>query len=1467
MRSPAIQSYVAGKAAGWLSDKLGTEVSIEGFGIRYFLDLELKNISIKDAENNDFIRIENLTLDFLGFHYLKRQLKLESITLSGAEVGLYKKHLEGFNYNHLISAFNSKSDSLDDIDENQDIHLPALDLHCKKLRIENTRFIYENNTRRRRQGFDWNHLNLDIRHLVLSEIRMNHDTIFVMIDSLKTNDTSGFGVKKLSGNFFLSPQAFRGKDVVINTNYSDLHLDYNFAYSHWNDWNDFEKNVTIETNITHSKLNTSDIGYFSSSLRNMYNTLYFSGKAKGRIGHLNATDFIIRYGKGTHFMGNISISGLPDIEESFILADVKSLETNARDLNNLSLPVYDGQRLRMELPSQIENLGFIRMSGEFSGFYNDFVSKGLFNTGLGGFKTDIKLKYNPKEDIFEYTGDLTASSFDLGTFTGYAPNLGDVSLKTHIKGKGFSIKNARMKLEGSIDTIRYNNYAYRNILIDAHVSDKQFNGSLNVQDKNIDFHFKGLIDYTEEIPLFNFVSTLKSARLFDLNLRTFGDPNAVLSGKIDANFRGDKLDDILGKIRIDSLNLAETERSYLMKKAIIEARKTNDSNKRIDIYSDFIDAHIKGIFDFSKIASSSRQFVHNYIASFQASTEHLEKINENYNLKFSVLFKDTETLTDLFFPNLKISPLSSISGNFNTGKALLQLKGNADEIDYRGVKFKKWFLHSSTLKNIMTFSTGSNRIVFREEGETDSLNLGISDFSVYSNVSNNRISFIFKWDDQKKKRHNAGNIRGIANFIDYPETNLRFSGSSFTINDTTWTIPTTNSIDFDTLGIHFGHFILKAPSEEISLSGSLSKDTLSRFDMGLKNVNLSNFDMITALAGIDINGLVDGSISLNNIYQKPLVFSDLRIQNMELNHHKLGQASLRSNWDYSSDKIQIDIVSTITGEGYQYSPLDIKGNYFPENDSIHSNIILQNLDAGIIEPYMEGIISDIEGFASGNFKINGLITKPKIEGSLSVMRGQARADYLNTLYTYTGDVFISDEVINFKNFIFYDSLGNPAPLSGSIGHNYFNNFKLNLNLQPNNLFALNNTKTQNSVFYGSALVSGAVNIDGTDNNVLMDVNVETQEGTEINIPLNTTEDVSENNFVTFVNAEETNPDSPKKSGVNANVTGLKLNMDMRLNNKANITIFLPEQSGSIKARGNGDIKMNIDEEGNFDIDGEYVIRSGSLLIRLRGILNRMLDINQGSSITFDGNPYDAKINLTATYKLRTTLAGLDLPLDSTVLNVRTPVNCLVRLQDELMNPKISFGIYFPGVEEDIKNLIYSRLDTTDEVSMTKQFFSLLVLNNFSFQFNNQGIASSISTSSLSLISNQLSNWLSQISKDFDIGINYRPGNELSAEEVEVALSTQLFDNRVIIDGNIGYADRQKYSSQTSDIVGDVNVEIKITNDGQLRAKVFNRSNNVDLLNTTAPYTQGVGISYRRDFDNLRELFGIKKKKHPKQQKP
>jgi hypothetical protein len=221
------------------------------------------------------------------------------------------------------------------------------------------------------------------------------------------------------------------------------------------------------------------------------------------------------------------------------------------------------------------------------------------------------------------------------------------------------------------------------------------------------------------------------------------------------------------------------------------------------------------------------------------------------------------------------------------------------------------------------------------------------------------------------------------------------------------------------------------------------------------------------------------------------------------------------------------------------------------------------------------------------------------------------------------------------------------------------------------------------------------------------------------------------------------------------------------------------------------------------------------------------------------------------------------------------VECLMYLRGNLFQPEITFDISIPRADEVVKTSLNSIRSVQQEKD--RQFFSLIAINKFLPTGN--GVTDALANSATGtkstvseMISSQMSNWLSQLSDEFDIGLNYRPGDEISSDEVALAFSTQLFNDRLTVSTNLGYSMGSSTNQNPSQVIGDVNVEYKINKDGTFRVRGYNESNEFDVTRQgQSPYTQGVGVSYSEEFEKfgdikiIRKLKGLFRRKKKKEQ--
>ncbi|MBX2974350.1 MAG: translocation/assembly module TamB domain-containing protein, partial [Flavobacteriales bacterium] len=324
------------------------------------------------------------------------------------------------------------------------------------------------------------------------------------------------------------------------------------------------------------------------------------------------------------------------------------------------------------------------------------------------------------------------------------------------------------------------------------------------------------------------------------------------------------------------------------------------------------------------------------------------------------------------------------------------------------------------------------------------------------------------------------------------------------------------------------------------------------------------------------------------------------------------------------------------------------------------------------------------------------------------------------------------------------------------------------------------------------------------------------------------------------------------------LSGISLDLKTRVTPDARFELIFDPTIGDIMAgRGRGDIEMTVSQTGEFRMRGQVEVTEGDYLFTLRNVVNKKFEVVPGGRITWYGDPLDAQLDLQAQYRVRAPLYDIMFEKND-AYKKRVPVDVVMQLRDKLMNPEIGFDVRMPTVDDNIRTQVNSVMSTEQE--RNRQVFALIVLNRF---VQPQGLASNgapgaggnvMGTTGSELLSNQVSNWLSKLSDDFDLGVNYRPGNNITQDEMEVAMSTQLFNERLLLSTNVGVSYGAQ-STSNNNLIGDFQLEYLLTPEGRLRAKAFSVSNDRNLNRSDqAPTTQGVGVAYREEFSTLGELW-------------
>ena len=1454
LRDPWVQTLSARIASHYLSVRLHTEIRIGRFDLSIRRGLTMEDIVLRDQHQADIFSAHRLSIIPGRFSLSKKILNFRKVFIDKGLIQLLiHKGDTVLNLQFIIDYFTPKAT----LKPPDTIKGPKWHISANSIQLSSTRFhLQDENKPPVSPGMDYS--NIDVRNidLLVNGFQPDGDTINARIEQLSATERSGFSIHSMSGDFQVSPAFLKAHNLKLVTNHSDLDLTFDFLYDRWNDYTDFLNKVHIRASINPSYLDLQDIGTFAPVMYVMKDRFKLEGKIRGTVSNFSARDFRFAYGTETKFVGNIHAYGLPNVEETFVDMNIKDFSTNQEDIHSLNLPITDTNLI---LPAFLKNTGTYNLKGNFTGFYNDFVANAMLHTDVGDLKTDLTLRKQKGVKGLLYTGEADVTGLQLGKLFKSKELLGPITLRADLNGKGFTLSDAIVTMNVWIDSVSLNRYTYRHITLQGGLEDKKFNGRMNVDDQNLRLDFNGLVDVGDSLPAFNFDLQVNHAQLFTINLLK-RDSLEDLSAHVKVDFTGNSIDNIEGTIHVDSTRYREGVHKIRMDHLSLLTSRDSKNNKSYHLLSDFGDADISGNFYFRDMIPSLTSFITNYIASFELNDSLINRHpSTNQQINYVVRLKKTDPIMEVFAPHLRVAPNTSFEGYYNENEGTISLNGSSPDLSLYGNHFKGWFIKAQSRQENLNIQTGCSRFYVYRGEKSDSALIMMDSLHLVSNLHHDSIFYDIFWNMGKIKSDMAGYV----NFRNSPVIQVKLTRFHTFIDKNYWSIAKDNEVIIDSSSIQVHDLAFESGEQKLQVNGKISSLPEDTLRLNFNKVDISDLDYFLENPDVDIDGILSGNLDMMNIPHSLSVLSDLTIEKFAFNKELLGDAKFNVFYNDKAERFDVDSRIFYTGNAGTNIPLSLKGSYYLGKPEPHMNfnLSLKNLNLKMLSPFVASFMSRLNGLVSGDATITGSPDSPRLAGKLNLMRTEFKINYLNIPYSLVDVVTLDSTAFNFDHITIYDSLGNKAYLSGKIYHNYFHGLNLDLTIDANDFSVFRNTYAQNNIFYGTARATGNVRITGPADNISISAKAQTGGGTHVYIPISSAADVSQNDYIIFMTHAN---DSTRNKDLFPNGTpkGLSLGLAVLVNPSADVEVTLPNQMGDIKGSGSGNLTMGMTPTTGFSLSGTYTIQRGSFHFQMKSLMSYSFSIEDGSRISWSGDPANADLNLSAIYKTRVPLGDLSTEEDR---YKRIPVECIIRLSGQLTNPAISFGLNLPNADESVKSLVYGSIDTVNTTEITQQIISILVLGEFkSYKGNTLGNID-VGSTSLSLIMGQFNSLLSKVSKDVDIGVNYRRSSYVPGQELDLAVSTQLFNERLLIDGLFGVNSLNPNSTvqKASTIVGDIKLEYILTNNRRWRIRAFNRTNTVELLYNNAPYTQGIGLSYQRDFSNWGDFFKSDKIKNKK----
>jgi len=1446
IRTTWFQTFVAQQVSSYYSEKLGTEVTVDQVKIHGLDYSEVIGLLIKDQQGDTLIYSPKFT-GSIGMLNLKGQeAVVKAVNSDNTRIKLQKYEGDSVtNIQFLVDYFSS-----------EDTTQSEFKIEIQELALKNVHFSFDNwNIDPIPYGLDYNHL--DVKHLTgyIRDIKSGGGETSLRLDNIMLFEKCGFILENLTTDFKITKKEMLFEDVTLKTSLSNLSCEkLGFSYQDFGDLADFTHAVNMEVNFEPSGVHLKDVSYFVPTLEKMNRKVKLEGKLLGRVNDFQLDSLYIGLGAATYFKGSADIKGLPDVESMVFFADIEQIQTTYSELDRIDFTAF-GMENDIEIPKELDQLGVMHLSGIFAGTLDDAEANFLLNTAQGDL--DLSLMLTKEEDVYHYISRLNTDKVKLGRILNNS-DLGDLTSEFVIQGSGFTLDDVDTHISGELHDFKAMGYTYDNFTLDGVLQKKKFNGTAIINDDNLSLDFTGIMDFNKRKPVFDFMLDIGSAQLHRLKL--IDRPTSLIKGEMQVKGAGMSIDDFDGMINLSCISYYENGIEYDFDSIRLISDKS-ESFRDINLYSEFADISMKGDFKMSEINESLYNLGSRIFPSLFPGEGTFDIVNEEFDL--DVTIKDLSMVTRLFYPALKVAPNSKVGLNYVSEFELLELSAQADWIEHGDMRFVN-FKIDTTQKFALydpfyTLDIYTDTTFFTKD-------LYLENLSYKTDLFNDNVHSIISWNNP-----DSSNYGFLETDIDISSpSNMAFDihpSLIYTAEMGMWHIKKDARVLMDTSSFRLDNLLAQNEMQTVRITGTVSENPNDRLKLEISSFDIANLNAFTADSTIHYKGdlLLTGYIS--NVYNNLYFDAYSWIEDLQINEYILGDLETVAGWNPLDQRIEFTGDLLVEDEYVQKT----EGSYYDENRSTFSikkgfyyvgdvreqldfDFEMDKVNIEFVNTFMPGGFSNLQGLIDGRVNLKGRVAEPQLDGMLRIKDAGLNIDMLNTAYYASGNVRIDPDMISFNSLPIKDKLGAQGYLSGSFFHQNFARYSYDFFAGFDEPFLVMNTDyNMNPLYYGNAYTTGDIAISYDDYNELeIIVNAKSEKGTDITLPLYGSQEVVLQDFISFVGSDSLNAEDE----YDVNLEGIQLTLNMDITEDADIQLVFDDVVGDMmRGTGTGHIEMYIDQFADFYMFGNYEITEGSYLFTLKDLINKKFKVKKGGSIAWYGDPYDADIDITAVYNLRTSLYDIMPENQRESYRQKTDVDCEMRLTENLFNPQIHFGIDLPRSDENAKSILKSIVNT--ETEMNKQVFALLLLNKFlPSEYNTSGSSSGggaiLGSTTSEMLSNQLSNMLSKFSDDFDIGFNYQPGDEISSQEVALALSTQLFDDRVSIRTNVGVS-HQNSGESSNRLIGDVDVEYKINEEGNTRVHAFNRSNEYDITQQEATNTQGVGVFYQESFSTLSEL--------------
>lgn len=1339
--------------------------------------------------------------------------------------------------------------------------------------IKDSRFHYQASKVAEQGTINFQNLDLLNLNVGISDFYLAGDTLRGSVDKLGMMDeNSGFVLNNMAMNLALELPIFSGtlrELITPNTRIEDA---IKIEQLSLKPGTDMLASLELSANVENAILGMKDASYFTPMLDTMPElrdlSLLLDLKAKVENSQANVSQLHLRTEDGgLNLLATGKATGLNNLDNVRFDVQVQELSTTVNYLEQFSMVP--------QLPPAAQQTGRLHLVAEAKGTPQNVDFAARLRSGVGLLETNM-LYRAPTGSRFILVGNVDAKNFDLRPFVGDSLGLGQVTLssKVRVDGKGEQIDVEKFSL--IVASLEYNDYTYEGLAAEGYFIDSVLEVAAAYEDPFLDFDMLVHSDLKDSLPLLQAEVNLDKLNMYRLNL---SPDSIIVSTKLLAEVRGQDPDEIDGIVALRDTELIRGAQSWTMDSLVMTSAQKPNGRRMVSLVSDFASAELSGKYLFKDIQSALDQCATYYCSAYKPSGD---MVDYGQEIRLEIKMWDEPVIAKAFLPQLELLHPMTVTAELRDSERAFDLDMVAPGISWAdSIVIRDLVIDAKTVDRVMAFDIDIDKI---KVGTV----VDIPQFSFDGEWAQDSLQFLLGLAPETDSTHF---VLGGAVRLYNDTIALALDRTDLAVKGLDYDLANNAEIKFATDYLYINNLALQRGDQLLAINTERERGPDPQLIAQIDRFQIGDFMGILGMDEFGLAATLDGRVQVTQPMNVSAIEANLMVNKLLVDSMPIGDLKVEMNKVSDNGRINTNIA--LNGPGNEVL-IDGFYNIEDSTNAMSLDIDINSFNLEPWEPFLNEFITGVKGNLQGNIDIAGSIEKPRVDGRVNFSENSAfRLVMTGSRYTLRNDyVSIDDKAIRLDNFTLYDSLNQKMVVDGQVLHQFFTDYRFDLNVSADNFQVVNKPRDFDGLFYGKLFLSTNAKIRGPLGDVVVTGDLKVNDRTDFALVIQTDDaQASTASFVNFVNynaflekdtAATTNRADTLTDIATTNYFTLEAAITVPA--AAKFTVVVDPNTGDfLEVRGTADLQLRMEPTGDMNLQGIYEVTDGRYRLSFMEVIQKSFMFEEGSTVAFNGDPLGAELDLTAIY----TTEASRLPLlngvapgdpEYAAAKRKEPVNVLLNMGGTLTDPILSFDIIIPESNYGgFSTVAAQALDQikSNESELFRQVFGLIVLNKFIAQdpMNAAGaggggaegaVAARVDASLSQFLSEQL-NALTQdyLGVEVEIDVESQQGSEGNliggGRDVGFSLSRSLFNDKVEVQfggttGVGGAGGAGAGGGGGGQFAGNFAILYHINERGNLNLKIFQRNDRDLLSNEFIPKT-GVALSYYKQFNSIPGLFG------------